>query len=345
MAKRKEKKVVIDGKRISIYYHNDKEFMEKYKKLIEKQEEYKKMSFKKLAELWQSEHEEQIQKYTQECYKAPLADVIAWFGNKSINDIRPMDIQSRINEMYKQGFARQTINLRKIVLNQIYNYAVLNNFVAANPIPSIKIPKNAPKQKRELPESDSLKKIIVNVNVPFGLYTLLIATTGCRRGEVCALTKNDFDFDKNTITINKVCILSDNTKPIIREGTKSKSGNRTVPILPAVKNILMESVKKCESDYLINYKGNALVKWQFDKMYKKYKDRTGINFTSHQLRHLYATLCYDAGLDIKDTQALLGHSKSSTTQDIYIHIRQQRKEESNRKLSEQIDKQLRQEMS
>ena len=341
--KRKQKKVNINGKRISINYYTESEFSEKFRKLLLKEEEIKKTSFSDIAEKWQSTHDDEVQKYTQECYKAPVKDVISWFGNRPISDILPLEIQEHINDMGRQGYAKQTINLRKIVINQIFNYAVLNGYVKYNPVLAVKVPKSAPKLKRELPEKEALKKIIENVDKHFGFYFLIIATTGIRRGEACALKKEDFDFNKNIVNINKVCILSDNTKPVIRDGTKSESGNRSVPILPFVKDVIKKYVKSSSSEYVISYNGEPLVKWQFDKLSQKYKKETGLEFTSHQLRHLYATICYDSGLDVKDTQMLLGHSKASTTEDIYIHIRESRKEAVNKKLMEQISIQFKQE--
>ena len=53
---------------------------------------------------------------------------------------------------------------------------------------------------------------------------------------------------------------------------------------------------------------------------------TGVNATPHQLRHAYATILFDAGLDDKDAQELLGHANISTTRDIYTHITQKRRE-------------------
>lgn len=54
-------------------------------------------------------------------------------------------------------------------------------------------------------------------------------------------------------------------------------------------------------------------------------------FTAHQLRHTYATLLFEAGVDVLTAQKLLGHAKASTTLNIYTHLR-------SRKESENIDK-------
>lgn len=43
-------------------------------------------------------------------------------------------------------------------------------------------------------------------------------------------------------------------------------------------------------------------------------------FTAHQLRHTYATMLYDAGVDIKSAQKFLGHSNIQVTLKIYTHL-------------------------
>lgn len=336
--KRKQRKVNIDGKRISINYYTEKEFQEKYKSLLAKEEQRKSISFKKIAEEWQESHDIHIQKYTQECYKAPIKDVISWFNGKLITEIKPKDIQMHIDEMAQQGFARQTINLRKIVLNQIFNYAYLNEYISSNPVQAIRVPKNSSEAKRELPESSAIKIIFDNINHEFGFYPFLAAITGGRRGEILALTKDDFDFKNNTVRFNKVCILSDNTKPIIRQGTKSESGNRVVPILSVARPILKDFVDNCECEYIINKDGKPLLKYQFDKLYAKYKRDTGINFSSHQLRHLYATLGIESGIQVIEMQKLLGHSKASTTEDIYVHYREQQAQTIDKRISSKLNK-------
>ncbi|MBS7299062.1 MAG: tyrosine-type recombinase/integrase [Eubacteriales bacterium] len=46
--------------------------------------------------------------------------------------------------------------------------------------------------------------------------------------------------------------------------------------------------------------------------------------TPHQLRHAYATILYEAGIDEKDAQELMGHTSIQLTRDIYTHISKKR---------------------
>ena len=44
------------------------------------------------------------------------------------------------------------------------------------------------------------------------------------------------------------------------------------------------------------------------------------NITPHMLRHAYATILYDVGVDIKTAQRYLGHADVQTTLKIYTHL-------------------------
>ena len=49
--------------------------------------------------------------------------------------------------------------------------------------------------------------------------------------------------------------------------------------------------------------------------------------TAHQLRHGYATILYEAGVDELTAKELLGHADIQTTHAIYTHLRQGKRDE------------------
>ena len=65
-------------------------------------------------------------------------------------------------------------------------------------------------------------------------------------------------------------------------------------------------------------------------------------FTAHQLRHTYATMLYDAGVDLKTAQGKLGHVDVKTTMGIYTHIAETKKKESEKKLNKYLKKKMQQ---
>ena len=332
MAKKKERKFTkltfeIDGVKYhrTVGYRTVSELAEKKKKI---EAEIKKSLIKKfsdIADTWQEEHNKEIQTYTQSCYRAPLKDLKAEFGEYILEDITSIMFQSFLEKMANQGFAKQTIRLRKIVMKQIFDYAIYNGMTNYNPITVCKPPKKAQSTTRELPSDNDIELLKANTEGLFGLYCNLLLYTGLRREEALALCYEDIDFKKDTITINKAVIF-ENNRPIIRPGLKSKSGERTVPLLSPLKKIFEEHQLTKNTGLIFHTNGYPMKKGEFDKGFNEYKKRIGMSCTSHQLRHYFATLCFDAQLDEKDVQDMMGHSKISLTKDIYTHIRKQRKE-------------------
>lgn len=323
--KRKYSKVSIeiDGvtyRRTVAYYTLD-EFAEKKAKVIAEFQRQAQKKFSDVADEWEEYHEQSIQTYTQICYQAPLKDLKAEFGDCILKEITAINFQLFLERMAAQSFAKQTIRLRKIVMKQIFDYAMLQGYVNYNPVAVCKIPKKAVSGKRTLPSDEDINIIKKHLDGMWGLYCNLLMYTGLRREEALALTYEDIDFKNEVIHINKSLIF-ENGKSYVRDSLKSAAGKRTVPLLKPLKNIL----DKEGSGYLFTLKDNKpLVKWEFDKGFSKFREETGLNCTSHQLRHYFATLCFDANLDEKDVQDIMGHSKISLTKEVYTHIREERR--------------------
>ncbi len=323
--KRKYSKVTveIDGvtyRRTVAYYTLD-EFAEKKAKVIAEFQRQALKTFSTVADEWEEYHAQSIQTYTQICYQAPLKDLKAEFGDCILKEITAINFQLFLERMAAQSFAKQTIRLRKIVMKQIFDYAMLQGYVNYNPVAVCKIPKKAVSGKRTLPSDEDINIIKKHLDGMWGLYCNLLMYTGLRREEALALTYEDIDFKNEIIHINKSLIF-ENGKSYVRDSMKSAAGKRTVPLLKPLKNIL----DKEGSGYLFTLKDNKpLVKWEFDKGFSKFREETGLRCTSHQLRHYFATLCFDANLDEKDVQDIMGHSKISLTKEVYTHIREERR--------------------
>lgn len=331
--KRKYSKVTvqIDGVtyRRTIAYYTLDEYAEKKAKVIAEFQRQTQKTFSDVADEWEEYHEQSIQTYTQICYKAPLKDLKSEFGDYILKEITALNFQLFLERMAAQSYAKQTIRLRKIVMKQVFDYAMLKGYVNFNPVAVCKIPKKAPTGKRTLPSDEDINIIKKHLDSMWGLYCNLLLYTGLRREEALALTYEDIDFENDVIYISKSLIF-ENGKSYIRNSLKSAAGRRTVPLLKPLKNIL----DKDGSGYLFTVKnGVPLVKWEFDRGFAKFREDTGLKCTSHQLRHYFATLCFDADLDEKDVQDIMGHSKISLTKEIYTHIREERREKTARKLN------------
>ena len=63
-------------------------------------------------------------------------------------------------------------------------------------------------------------------------------------------------------------------------------------------------------------------------------------FTAHQLRHSYATMLYDADVDVKTAQKLLGHADFSVTMKIYTNLSTEKERAGIEKLNQHVTEHL-----
>lgn len=338
--KRIQRKVDINGKRVSVYGFSVAEINRKIAELSQKVEMSK--NFSKVADRWSSEHFEEVEYYTVQCYRKPLRDVTEEFGEYNIKEITPLDIENYIKRFAAKGYAKQTIKLRLIVLRQIFDYAVIHYGLKINPTQAVTVPKKAKTSKRKMPEEKIIDIIKQSYRKPFGLFAYLLLYTGCRREEALALRYEDIDREKKEISIHSVVIF-EGGKSVVRPYTKSEAGTRKILLPDILANVLL--------NYKHGFIFNAgdmerqLGPRQFYNLWNSYCKASDLTYTDeelkvhnlvtpHQLRHAYASFLHEADVDVKDAQHLMGHSKIETTQDIYTEIREKRKKETSVRIND-----------
>jgi len=162
--------------------------------------------------------------------------------------------------------------------------------------------------------------------------------TGLRRGEILALQVKDIDFVKGYITVNKAVEFLCNSPNI--KVPKTPKSIRMIPILdPLIPYLKNMTDGKNENDFVFTgYDGNLYTKSSIQRLFKAFNrdynryigslnnqaDET-VSFTMHQFRHTFCTMMYDAGVDVKTAQDILGHSSINVTLDIYTHLSREKK--------------------
>lgn len=311
--------VLIDRKgtkhRFHVRYKNDAELRAKVDKLRRRVDDSD--LFENVAEAWDDYHAASVAYNTNECYKAPLKQIKEYFAGVYIQDVKPLDVDRFIRRQFAAyNYSRHTLQIRLNVLNMIFNYAILVGYVETSPCAAVEVPRKAAQRKRDIPAPAEIEAVKSHSTEKDGLFAFFLLYTGCRRGEALAMRYEDIDRQNKVIHITKTVIWKDGAATI-QPHTKTSAGMRVVPLLEPLERVLPDLTS---GQIFTNKDGELYRSMQFQYFWRKYCERVGISITPHQLRHAYATILYDAGLPVKDSQALLGHASAEVTQDIYQHI-------------------------
>lgn len=317
---------VIDGKQV--YFYSTEKTEKQARKDIERQmlsyssESYRqKHNFKVLAERMLKLQSDGIGYKSIECYKNALKH-LSCFDNFDIEDITADMVQNLIDKMSKkQKYSFSSVSKVKTTMGLVLDYAIVHEKIKINNFrKSIKIPQGTKKGKVVAPPDFIRDTIIKNAEVvEFGMWAMCLLCLGLRRGELTALQIKKIDFENDEIMIDDAVEFISN-QPHLKGETKNTASTNTVPILNIIKPQLQNMCKDRKPGEFLFGSEKPLTETQIKKRWKKYCETIGYTFKGHQLRHAYAKLLYEAGVDVKTAQRLLRHADFKTTMNIYTEF-------------------------
>jgi integrase len=258
--------------------------------------------------------------------------ILPSLGHFKLKDVKSTHLQNVVNVLSNRPRAASFF---KLTMSQLFNQAIANDIVYKNPTASLRLPSSDSTHRKRALSDDEIAQIhSLTLDSRTRCFINLLLYTGMRRGEALAITKNDIDFVGKTVSVNKALIFYNN-KSELKPSPKSDAGIRTIPLLAPLEIILLEYVDTIDSDFLFTSKDGSLTSLiSFRRMWGKFEAAYGSKeITPHIFRHNYATMLYNAGVDIKSAQAILGHSSVKMTMDVYTHLSNQNKSDAAIKLT------------
>ncbi len=262
------------------------------------------------------------------------------FGDRRVASIRTLELDHWYQQLRTGGGAAgrplsgRTVRLCHTVMRQSLEQARKWGLIARNPARDATPPaaRRTEVKPPTLAQVRDLLDAAFEFDPDFGVYLWLLAVTGCRRGEACALRWSDVHWDRGEIAIRRSIAMVDRQR--IEKDTKTHQARR-VAVDESTRELLRElhlqareralSIGAALADdaFLFSEEPDGWTPWRPDvctNWFGRLRAELSLDHVRlHDVRHFVATALGDAGTPIATISARLGHRDKATTLNIYSH--------------------------
>lgn len=232
------------------------------------------------------------------------------FKDKQLSRIKKEDAYKLINELKANGHNGKGINIILMLLKNILNHAVNNNYLPRNPLKGIKPQKEDLKVDNYWTKCE-IKQFLLSsrASTHYALYYTALHT-GMRLAELCGLKWDRVDFKNELISVTRT-----RDRLGLKETTKTRI-KRILPMTSGLNKLLFSLHSHRQNDFVfIMPNGNPIDYGHVYRKLKKDQKISGVDdrVSFHDLRHTFATQFMTNGGNIFELQKLLGHTKIEMT--------------------------------
>lgn len=304
---------------------------------------------------WLESRKPLIAENTWNAYESMIRIHIApALGKVKLKDLKTRDIQKLLNEKLtkgritlkgskrnapkkysdNKGLSARSVKYIYQTLNAALRQAVRERVIPFNPAEHCELLRQQKKEMRvfTLEELAIFFKTAQEISPHFTAFYLNV-TTGLRRGELLGITWDCVDFKEGIIDVKQQVTVSKENGPVLT-GLKTEKSRRKIKLDTDTLGLLkfhkrrQENIKKMLGpDYQDNNlvfatdDGRPINPRTFTKHFSWVLGKSGLSgIRLHDLRHLYATLALEAGVDLKTVSSNLGHTSINITADVYGHV-------------------------
>lgn len=263
---------------------------------------------------------------TERGYKCARERIIPAMGRFVAREVTTYQIECFVADMaktYKPKTVHNTIGL----LNAAYARAVRTGQLMDNPCQRVTLPKKNKPDIKIFSEHEMLAffRALSNERIDYKVAYELCLLCGMRRSEVLGLKESDINIPFKCVTISHTRHRVDGED--IEQDTKTEQSHRTLALPDVVVEDIKVLIKEHDrpykhTDYLIQDGfGHPMNPSVMTNHIHDIEDAAGLPHISvHGLRHTFASMLNNAGVDIARISRELGHSNISTTLGVYTHV-------------------------
>ncbi|MBM7707108.1 integrase [Chryseomicrobium aureum] len=324
----------------------------------------KKMPFDKVAIDWMEQYSLTGKKRsTIRIREKEIKILNRYIAKVNIDKISHKMYQKILKDLTDKDYARTTISGVHTTAGMIFKYAIKEKLIKESPSIGAVVP-----QKRltveEIENSNIEEKYLERGELTEFLLTVkehglnldletfyLLAFSGMRSGELCALKWSDINFKTKEVRITKTLYNEDNNmRKYELTPPKTKGSIRTLDLDVEIINMLKAHKKRQAKLILANRhkyddfhdenfifcreNGYPLIQKNIVVRMERLLEKTSIKkyATPHIFRHTHISMYAEAGIDIKTIMKRVGHDDMKTTLKIYTHVTDKMKEDASQKV-------------
>jgi integrase len=252
-------------------------------------------------------------------------------GHLKMRDLQPQHVQYLYNQLRDQNHSNRNVQLVHGVLHRSLNVAQKQGLIGKNPASVVELPKVVRKELEILDDNQVRQFLIVAQGHRYETLFHIAVTTGMRMGELLGIKWSDLDLSSGVIYIKRQ-LQRVPGKGFKFSPPKTQAGRRMVQLGQSTMRQLVEHRKRQETEHQRkDWQENDLIfpapsgiptdQRNLHRYFKPLLEKAGLpNIRFHDLRHTAATLMLMNGIPLMVVSRRLGHSKPSTTLDIYGHF-------------------------
>jgi len=316
---------------------------------------------------WLKGYAPQVKKSTVHAREYEIATLKQYLNLVKLKDVTKKQYQDILLDMQKRGLASNTILGVHTTARMIFKKAVELDIIKKDPTQYARPPRKVEtlediEKSNDIPkylEKNELATLLqcardAGLQDDYAIF-LLLAYTGIRVGELCALKWSDVDFGEQTIRITRTHYNpGNNVRNYELHTPKTRASRRMIDVTERVIKELVVHRNKQNQFKMLNrdrwhdedfvfcvtrYPGYPMYTKLIGARMARLLKLAGLSsdLTPHSLRHTHTSLLAEAGAGLEEIMQRLGHTSDDTTRRVYLHVTKDMKKEAAHKFDQLMD--------
>jgi len=264
-------------------------------------------------------------------------------GAMPITEVTPEDLIALFNALQtSKGLASASVNGVRKAVSGVFTYAYKNGLVLHHPVKRTEKIQPSPGEKKQVfepwTEDECYEALMAVIGDPLDAWLQIALSTGMRGGEILGLHWADIDYSKGVLWVKYTMSETTTRLPngagktmLIANPPKTPESLRAMHLSPIVlqalgrhrafqaKKKLLAGERWRDQDLVFtNDIGGPVYRSNYRDRFETFCKRNSLRYIRpHDLRHTFAVIALDRGMDITGVSQVLGHSNINITKKEY----------------------------